>query len=137
MKQLYREKWRTKTVYQEKGVILSINDNSNGYGKIKYGITPTETVIEFDEWKDLFNHFGYEDNFLGYKGKKGLWFNFNYSDKYGYNKTKKIYSDDFYYMFEYNMIQIINPSEIRMEQLIKDLSVEEFIEYIKDNGLSM
>lgn len=137
MKQLYRQKWITKTAYENKDGIETITDNSNRYGNIRYGEVPTESVKEIDEWNDLFNHFGYEKDFFGYKSRKGLWFNFNYSDKYGWQKTMKIYKNKFMYLLELNKIMIINPSDIRMEQLINELPVDQFIEYMKDNGLGM
>ena len=138
MKQLYRQKWITKTAYKNKDKIETITDNSNGYSNIRYGEVPTiYTVKEIDEWDGLFNYFGYEKDFFGYKSRKGLWFNFNYSDKYGWQKTMKIHKENFIYLLEWNNVKIINPSDIRMEQLIKELPVDQFIEYMKDNGLGM
>lgn len=74
MKQLYRQKWITRVIYKNKDEIENITDNSNSYGNIRYGEVPTESFKEIDEWNDLFNHFGYEKNFLGYKSRNGLWF---------------------------------------------------------------
>lgn len=137
MKQLYRQKWITSVAYKNKDEIENITDNSSSYGNIRYGEVPTESVKEIDEWDGLFNYFGYEKDFFGYKSRKGLWFNFNYSDKYGWQKTMKIHKNKFMYLLEWNKIMIVNPSEIRMEQLIKGLPVDQFIEYMKDNGLGM
>ena len=137
MKQLYRQKWITSVAYKNKDEIENITDNSSSYGNIRYGEVPTESVKEIDEWDGLFNYFGYEKDFFGYKSRKGLWFNFNYSDKYGWQKTMKIHKNKFMYLLEWNKIMIVNPSEIRMEQLIKELPVDQFIEYMVDNGLGM
>lgn len=137
MRTLYRQKWITKTAYKNKDKIETITDNSNGYGNIKYGEVPIESVKEIDEWDYLFNHFGYEKDFFGYKSRKGLWFNFNYSNKYGWQKTMKLHKDDFMYLLEWNEVKIINPSNIHMAQLINELPADQFIEYMKDNGLRM
>ena len=137
MKQLYRQKWITKTVYRNKDKCETIIDNSNVYSNIRYGEVPTESVNEIDEWDCLFNYFGYEKDFFGYKSRKGLWFNFNYSDKYEWQKSIKIHKYKFILLLEWNKVMIIKPSEIRMEQLIEELPVDQFIEYMVDNGLGM
>ena len=137
MKQLYRQKWITSVAYKNKDEIENITDNSSSYGNIRYGEVPTESVKEIDEWDGLFNYFGYEKDFFGYKSRKGLWFNFNYSDKYGWQKTMKIHKNKFMYLLEWNKIMIVKPNEIKMSQLIKELPVDQFIEYMVDNGLGV
>ena len=131
MKQLYRTKYIKETIIKTKSGTETITYISD-YSNIKYGEVSQEgnKSIKTD-FKD--SQCG---EFYG-KNKHGVWASVPYTDEHEWREYKKVYERDFVsFSYEYKHI-IIQPSDIRMEQLIKELPVDQFIEYMKDNGLGM
>ena len=137
MKKLYRQKWIIRTIFEKNGKPETITDRSSGYSDIRYGDVPGESVKEIDEWNALFDYFGYEKDFFGYKSRKGLWFNFNYSDEYGWQRTMKIYKDKFAHLLEWNEVKIIDPSSVSMRKLFDELPSDQFVKYMMDSGFGI
>ena len=131
MKQLYRTKYIKETIIKTKSgteTITYISDHSN----IKYG--------EFFQGGNIATKTDFKDSQCGEfygKNKHGVWASVPYTDEHGWREYKRIYEKDFVsYSCEYKNI-IIQPSDIHMQQLIKELPLDQFIEYMKDNGLGM
>lgn len=130
MKQLYR------TLYKKETKIKTLSGTETityigDYSKFKYGEVSEENKIVETNFTD--SQCG---EFYG-KNRRGTWASVPYTDEYGWREYKKVYEKDFIsYSYEYKNI-VVNPSDIRMEQLIKELPVDQFIEYMKDNGLGM
>lgn len=66
--------------------------------------------------------------------KNKLWAKVPYDDSDGMRWCKKIWEDKFISYEAYYEYKYIEPSDVSMERLIKELSAEEFIRFMKDNG---
>lgn len=134
MKQLYRQKYIVETTYKTKLGVETIK--YIGYwNNLKYG-EGKDSFFESKEWSKLLYSQNYcEPEFRGYKNRKGLYLDVDYSNKYGDRCQKRIYMQDFVSVKVYFKTMNIQPNEIKMSQLIKELPVDQFIEYMVDNGL--
>ena len=131
MKQLYRTKYIKETIIKTNSGTETITYISD-YSNIKYGEVSQEgnksTKTDFKDSQC--------GEFYG-KNRHGTWASVPYTDEHGWREYKRVYERDFAsFSYEYKHI-IIQPSDIRMEQLIKELPVDQFIEYMKDNGLGI
>ena len=130
MKQLYKTKFIKETIIKTTSGTESIKYISS-YSNIYYGEVLNDNKMVKTNFVD--SECG---EFYG-KNRHGVWASVPYTDEHGWRKYKRVYERDFVsFSYEYKHI-IIQPSEIHMEQLIKELPVDQFIEYMKDNGLGM
>lgn len=130
MKQLYRTKFIKETTIKTNSgteIIKYISDYSNiKYGEILEGNETTKTNFADSQCGE----------FAG-KNRKGVWVSVPYTDKNGWREYRRVYENEFVSHSVGYKNMIIQPSDIRMEQLIKELPADQFIEYMKDNGLGM
>lgn len=130
MKQLYKTKFIKETIIKTTSGTESIKYISS-YSNICYGEVLNDNKMVKTNFVD--SECG---EFYG-KNKHGVLASVPYTDKYGRREYKRIYEKDFVSHSYENQYIFIKPSEIRMEQLIKELPVDQFIEYMKDNGLGI
>lgn len=117
MKQLYNIQLGSSVEYvNKKGKINHISDCDSASNLI-YGETPLMEYNEISDWYD----------FVTYKNKK---------IPFGVNRFT-LDCNNFVRYAESTFVNIIQPSDIHMQQLIKELPLDQFIEYMKDNGLGM
>lgn len=130
MKQLYRTKYIKETIIKTNSGTETITYISD-YSNIKYGEMSEGNKTVRTNFAD--SQYGEFDG----RNRKGVWVSIPYTDSYGWIKYRKIYEKEFVsHSIEYKNM-IVQSSDIRMEQLIKELPVDQFIEYMKDNGLGM
>lgn len=66
-----------------------------------------------------------------------FWARFPYSNSDGWREYKKVYENNFISYKSYIQYKEVNPSDVKMNQLIKELNVDQFVQYMKDNGLGV
>lgn len=118
MKQLYNVQSSSSIKYVGKNGVINHVETLNGcsISNITYGEPPKWEYNEITDWYD----------FVTNKNKK-----MSFRDRFVLD------CNNFIEYTESTFVNIINPSDIHMEKLIKELSVDQFIEYMKDNGLGM
>jgi hypothetical protein len=135
MNQLYRPHYIREVTINNRKTFEVLRYVSNTYNYIRYGI-PETNEKESTEWKELLHELDYVPEFEGNKDKKGnLWAEVDYTDKYDYKYQKKVYQNQFISVKSYMCIIPINPQEIRMKELVNELNADEFISYLRDNGI--
>lgn len=131
MNQLFITKY-IREITLKNGEIIKYD---NGYGCIKYGI-PDEKIFETSDWLELLHKgLGYVKEFEGSKSRKGIWCKADYLDEHFNRRQRKIYKDEFVKMKTYRKIRIVKSKDIRMKELVNQLSVEEYILFLKDNEI--
>ena len=132
---------KIKILYRDKRIIETTIKTKYGtetllytgyYGNLIYD--DNESIDEYTT-KDISSIQSDLCNGIGFKGDI-LWARVPYNNQDGWY-YKKIYANQFISWKSYLQLKEVNSSEIRMEQLIKELPVDQFIEYMKDNGLGM
>jgi hypothetical protein len=135
MNQLYRPCYIREVTINNGNTLEILKYISGGHYYINYGIPNTHDK-EIIEWKDLLRELNFVPEFDGHKDRKGrLWVDIDYTDKHYNRCQKKIYKTQFVSAKSYMKIDIINPKDIRMKELVNELSAENFISYLKDNGI--
>lgn len=123
----------TREVTLLNGNILKYKNYSNN---ISYGM-PMEEIKMLNDWDDfLLNGMGYVPEFKGYTNRKGkVWCNVEYHDKHDNWCRTKVYKDEFVSANIYSENKIIDQKNIRMKRLVDELSADEFVLFLKDNGI--
>lgn len=135
MNQLYRPCYIREVTINNGNTLEILKYISGGHYYIRYGI-PDIHNKEITEWKDLLHELNFVPEFEGYKDRKGkVWVNIDYTDKYHNTHQKKVYKTQFISAKSYFKIDIINSKDVRMKELINELNADEFISYLKDNGI--
>ena len=134
MNQLYEPQYITEVTFNNGNTIETLRYISDGY-YVKYG-EPDSDISEVDSWNDLIKLLGYEDGFYGYKDRKGKFFlRVDYTDKNYYRCQKKVYEYQFILAKSYFKNRIIEQKDIGMKRLVNELNANEFVQYLKDNGI--
>lgn len=133
--QLYKSRYIREVIINNGNILEILKYISGGHHYISYGI-PNTCNKEITEWKDLLHEMRYVPEFEGYKDRKSrLWVHVDYTDKNYNTCQKKVYKSQFVSAKSYLKIDIVNPKDIRMKELVNELNAEEFITYLKDNGI--
>lgn len=129
---LYRQEY-IREVTLSNGEILKYK---SGNGNIRYGITDEKRkdTVNWDEF--LLSHLGFIKEFHGYTNRKGrVWCEVDYTDKYYNRCQKKVYKDEFVSSKSYYKMIDVLQNETRMKRLVEDLSADQFVLFLKDNGI--
>ena len=136
MKKLYKTNRVISTEIKTKyGKKILVNIEGSSYSRLKYG-EPSEydIVITIDGFDEIAEN----ENYSSGKTIKGRqWIRFPYTNEDGYRGWTKVYKDEFISYKQETRYEEFNKSDIRMDRLITNLSADQFIEYMKDNGLGM
>jgi hypothetical protein len=133
MNQLYEPQYIMEVTINNGKEIETLKYLSDGY-YVKYG-EPNSDIKEVNNWNDLIEYLGYEEGFYGHKDRKGLFLRVDYTDKNYYRCQKKVYEHQFISAKSYFKNKIINQKDIKMKRLVNELNADEFILYLKDNGI--
>lgn len=137
MKKLQRTRYIIETTYKTK-IGTSTIENVGWFSDIHYSEEESGICIDSGLFSDLLNSHKYSNyNLHNYEDRKGNWCIVPYNGKDGWGYEKRINQRDFVWVKIYRECKEIKSSEIRMKQLIRELSVDQFIEFMKDNGLGM
>lgn len=134
--QLYRPYYIQEVLIDNKDTqeILKYKTD-NHYIRIRYG-TPDSKYKDITDWKELLNELSSNPEFEGYKDRKGrVYVYINYTDRNHNMRQKKVYKTQFISARKYMEFYTIKPKDINMKKLINDLNAEEFILFLKDNGI--
>lgn len=140
--QLYRPHYTQEVLINNKDTqeILKYKSSCIHYYYIRYG-TPDSEYKEITDWKELLHELSSVPEFErykfeGYKDKKGKVYAYiDYTDKNYNRRQKKVYKTQFISAKTYMEYNTINPKDIRMKELVDELNAEEFIMFLKDNGI--
>lgn len=133
--QLYRPQYIREVTINNGNTYEILKYESGGHYYIRYGV-PERKDKEITEWNDLLHELNFVPEFEGNKDRKGrLWVEVDYTDKHWNRCQKKVYKTQFVSAKSYMKIENIKPRDTRMKELVNELNAEEFILYLKDNGI--
>lgn len=123
-----------KTLYEHKTTI-TINDKENFYtsSAIHYGEMPTDEKKVITDFFEAYNNYA----ILGIKADETL---FNHKPylyfRYGFDLMYRVYPKDFESMI-INTVYTETNDNYTFKELSEKLSAEEFLEWLKDNGVDL
>ena len=136
MKKLYKTNRVISTEIKTKyGKKILVYVEGNYYSQLQYGEPYDYDIgVNLDGFDEIAKSEGYS-NGKTIKGRQ--WTRFPYTNEDGYREWIKVYKDEFMSYKQETRYEEFNKSDIRMDRLITNLSADQFIEYMKDNGLGM
>ena len=133
MRILYRQIFHREIEYRDNGGNKHTIENRQYGFSVKYGI-PKDDEIKINNWNEMCRYFKYSIDFNGYKNRKGLYLEFkDFND----NKTTKVYSHEFLQMTEYFTFKKVEDKDTNISELMKELSLDEFLLYAENNNISI
>lgn len=131
-----RELYRSRYIYEITLKDGSIVKDYGDCGRILYKKVSEDEVLLTD-WSDLLDKLGYIKGFNGNRTWKGrVWVRFFYTDEEYNEGCRRIYQDEFVSMKVHHDVSIIKRDVERFKHLVDELPINEFIDFMKDNGIS-
>lgn len=129
---LYRKSYHRKVILKD-GTELPYS--SYGY-HIQYGVISSDNIVS-DNWSDLLYELNYIEEFKGKTDRKGrLYCDVEYYGKHSSWKRARVYKDSFDRLEVNYKYQEFTNCDLRMSQILKELNIDEFILFLKDNDIA-
>lgn len=94
-------------------------------------------LFESLDWKELLRELNYIEEFEGKTDRKNrVWVYVEYTDKRDFVCEKKLYKEDFVRVRSWLEKQEVNKDNVRMKELVNELSATDFINFLKDNEIN-